>query len=273
MNQPSNYTTRSDISALPEAVAEISKVASRHGVKCWLNYGALLGIVREDRLLPWNNDVELGCFYEKEMEFRFIKVVNELSLLGYCCFYYSSIGSVSIRKGNGVNININSFWDEKSYLVRPHESPSKREYSTMPSRVAYWLAVFLTSYCSIKILNIDNLRVKDYIKLFFIKIFRIIPLKIRIALFNKLIRLSKLLGGKFQKTKIPKNFCNNLIYKDFYKYKMYIPKNPENLLEFIYGKDWKTPKDQWSFYDNKNKSTTSMVFSDEMFDYKISGVI
>jgi hypothetical protein len=37
---------------------------TRHGVLHWLDYGALLGAVREEALIPWDNDVDLGVLAE-----------------------------------------------------------------------------------------------------------------------------------------------------------------------------------------------------------------
>jgi len=48
---------------------------------------------------------------------------------------------------------------------------------------------------------------------------------------------------------------------------MNIPDQPEKLLAFIYGEDWSVPKDKWSFYDEKNKSHSGIVFINKRFDY------
>lgn len=39
---------------------DVSEVLERHGVEYILDCGTLLGIVRENRLLPWDNDVDLA---------------------------------------------------------------------------------------------------------------------------------------------------------------------------------------------------------------------
>ena len=46
-----------------------------------------------------------------------------------------------------------------------------------------------------------------------------------------------------------------------------VPKNSKELLKVIYGEEWHIPKDDWSFYKNENKSETSIMFIDEIWDY------
>ena len=40
---------------------------------------------------------------------------------------------------------------------------------------------------------------------------------------------------------------DSFIFIDFYGDKITIPEKNVELLEFIYGKDWKTPMDDWVF--------------------------
>ena len=84
---------------------------------------------------------------------------------------------------------------------------------------------------------------------------------------------SKLFGGVFQKTAIPIEYLEELILYDFYGEKVYIPIKPERLLRFIYGKQWKVPKDDWSFYDEENKDETGIIFIDESWDYATIDII
>ena len=44
------YEVRSDVAKLASAIIDVMKVSKTNDVQCWLNYGALLGVVRENRL-------------------------------------------------------------------------------------------------------------------------------------------------------------------------------------------------------------------------------
>ena len=74
-----NFEIRSDVEELAPAIIDIMNVALSNGVTCWLNYGALLGMVRENRLLPWNNDAQLCCWYEEDISIKFINITNQLN--------------------------------------------------------------------------------------------------------------------------------------------------------------------------------------------------
>ena len=68
------YKVRSDVAKLAPAIIDVMAISNKHGVKCWLNYGALLGIIREQRLLPWNNDAQLCCWYETNISDKFKRI-------------------------------------------------------------------------------------------------------------------------------------------------------------------------------------------------------
>ena len=53
---------------------------------------------KEKRLLPWNNDAELGFHFEENYHKKIIKIADELSLLGYNVYFYSTIGCLSVKK-------------------------------------------------------------------------------------------------------------------------------------------------------------------------------
>ena len=95
-----NFEVKSDTDKLSVAILEVMEVALSHGVKCWLNYGALLGIVRENRLLPWNNDAELTCWHEADITKKFKLITDDLNKRGYHTYFYSTMGAIgSKRKG------------------------------------------------------------------------------------------------------------------------------------------------------------------------------
>jgi lipopolysaccharide cholinephosphotransferase len=39
---------------------EVTEILEKNGVQYFLDFGTLLGIVRENRLLPWDDDIDLG---------------------------------------------------------------------------------------------------------------------------------------------------------------------------------------------------------------------
>ena len=68
-----NFKTQSDTVGLSKAIIDVTNVAKQHGLDCWLNYGALLGMVRENRLLPWNNDAHICCVHSANYKINALK--------------------------------------------------------------------------------------------------------------------------------------------------------------------------------------------------------
>ena len=234
MSEYNEFSVRSDVELLSDSLIEVLDIAEKAGIQCWVGYGALLGLVREDRLLPWNNDVELGCWYEDDINEKLLHVVDELNTKKYHACYYQTCGAISIRRA-GVNIVINCFWCDGKYAVRPHESPSQPGYAPFLSQVAYWSAVFMATYPrgllggTYRILSIN-----EAIKVVAVGLLSRLPLSWRRKLILLLFGLSERFGGTFKKTGIPIDLLSNFTTHYFNGAFVRIPANPEKILEFIW---------------------------------------
>jgi len=265
------FKVRSDVEKLAPAILEIMEVTRDNGVDCWLNYGALLGMVREKRLLPWNNDAELSCWNTYRINEKFISITDKLNELGYYAIYYSSIGSIGV-KSKGVVVNINIYWPEGSLAVRPHELPSTT--GSLLARIFYWLSIFMGSYPKkFDLSKRLHLPFSQLLKVFIISIFSIFTIDIRKIFIVYFINVSKKLGGIYQKTGIPAIYFKDFKMIKFYGSNAMVPKNSNDLLEFIYGKNWNIPMDNWSFYHDENKSKTGIKFLNQMWNYKKMDIV
>ncbi len=267
------YKVRSDVEKMAPVILDVMKITELHGILCWLNYGALLGMVRENRLLPWNNDAELSCWYDTGVSNKFKLITDDLNKKGYHAYYYSTRGAISV-KIKGVNVNINCYWLEGKDAVRPHEKPSEQGYAHYLSSVFYWIGTFIGAYPSGFLgRNKIPLSINETLKIILISLFRLIPVKFRKTIFLKLIKHSINFGYVFQKTAIPAIYFEKHVLSEFYGEQVYIPENSKQLLRFIYGKEWKIPKENWSFYNDKYKSYTSIKFIDTVWDYNKMDII
>ena len=43
---------------------DVNKIFNNHGIHYFLLYGAVLGLYREKRVLPWDGDIDIGVFFE-----------------------------------------------------------------------------------------------------------------------------------------------------------------------------------------------------------------
>ncbi len=268
-----NYKVKSNVDKLASAVLDVMEVAQSHGLRCWLNYGGLLGLVRENRLLPWNNDVHLTCWFDSSITEKLRLITDALNKKGYHAFFYSTSATVSSKR-EGVDVIINCYWREGRYAVRPHETPSGHEYVPITARVLYWIATFMGAYPRGLVRNHSlPLSRNEFIKVVLVSALRIIPVKLRKKFSLMFIHWSKKCGGQFQKTAIPAEYFDNLVLRNFYGSKVLVPDNPERLLRFIYGEQWNIPKFDWSFYDKENKADTGILFIDEVWDYSQMEII
>ena len=230
-----------------------------------------MGIIREGRLLPWNNDAELCCWYSTQLKEKFMLMTDELNNKGYHAIYYSSNGSICVKRKNTV-VNINIYWQEDSYAVRPHELPSIS--GPIISRILYWFSVFIGSYPKgLFFSKAIHLSFRELIKIFIIFISGIFSLNTRKKLINYCIFLSKNTGGVYQKTAIPAKYFEEFEMLKFYGSKVRAPTSSQELIEFIYGKYWNIPLDDWSFYSDKNKSKTGIKFIDQIWNYSEMDIV
>ena len=64
-----------------EMLKKVTNVLDAKNIKYWLEGGTLLGIIREDRLLPWDNDMDISItehYYD-----ALLSSLDELKKLGY----------------------------------------------------------------------------------------------------------------------------------------------------------------------------------------------
>ena len=266
-NHSIKFKTKSDTNGLAASLIAIKEVCDKHELFFWLNYGALLGMVREDRLLPWNNDVELSCWADEASNNKIKQITDVLIGMDYNCFYYRSVGTLSIKKGDLIDINLNLYWSSGSFAVRPHETPSKFRWPHLFASIFYWLAVFMYIYPNKFPHSSIKKRFKDRIKIAVMRVFSWFSSGTRESYFNKLLSWSEFFGGTFQQTGIPAAYFSRFTTRKFYGAEMNVPYRSAELLALIYGEDWVIPKDNWSFYDEKNKPHSGIVFINERFNY------
>ncbi len=265
-----DFSAQSDTKVMAPAILEIIKLCSSYNIECWLNYGALLGMIREKRLLPWNNDAELTFWHREGVSKDLIRLVDELNRRGYTACYYSNIGAVSVRL-KGAVININAVWIEGDNAVRPHETAHKFGYAPFLAILFFWTATLMSAYVGRE--WHANSSIKSRLKYFLINSLRLIPRLIRKKIILLLTKLSAKAGGVFQKTALPKELYSSLVPCEFYGGNVLVPEKSKELLIYLYGKGWNIPKENWSFYDKANEADTGVEFLEESWDYSKMEVV
>ena len=50
---------------LVKMLKDAKKVFQNNGLEFWLDCGTLLGAIRDNGFIPWENDIDLGCWKSK----------------------------------------------------------------------------------------------------------------------------------------------------------------------------------------------------------------
>ena len=255
-----NFKVKSNTNILFNSMIEVIEVMDSNKIISFLNYGALLGYVRENRLLPWNNDVEI-CTYSNDLfKKNIISVMKCLENKGYNVSFHEYSGTLSVKKID-VDINVNLVWKKKDKFIRPHDTGAKKSTSNFISFYLYWLASYMFVF---KLKSSKNsTSILEYFKNVFVNVFRKIPFSIKHKIYTFLISLSKFFGAKYLSTSFPYSFFSELKTVDFNGFNVRIPVNSKDLLTYLYGDNWSIPKENWSFYDKKNKNETNIKFINE----------
>ena len=120
-----SFKTKCNIEETIKMTSCVLDMCKELNIEAWLAWGALLGIIREKRLLPWNNDVELMVIAKKNYHQKALSLAKRLKNKNYHCIYYRNISALSIRSLiEDVNVNINFAKEGKEDISRPHETAS-----------------------------------------------------------------------------------------------------------------------------------------------------
>jgi hypothetical protein len=102
---------------LIELTVFVHELLDRHGITHWLEYGTLLGAVREGAFIPWDEDVDFGVL-EADVR-RILALEPEIVARGYAIDTSSGPGSIRIRYSRANELHVDLFWwrDQDGHLV------------------------------------------------------------------------------------------------------------------------------------------------------------
>jgi phosphorylcholine metabolism protein LicD len=214
---------------------QVKEVLDKHDVEFWLDYGTLLGAIRDNEFIPWDSDIDLGIWYKD-----FDKVNNackELRNKRFMIHIYREC-TFSIRKDQCLlSINFYHLVDDKAmtfWII----------LKNFWGKIIHCLdfASSIQSYDEISPNSLFTTKIMGRISLILPTIF--------VGHFTTIIqKLKKNIGSECITISVPSHYFMNLSTIRFYGMKFKVPAETEEYLAYRYGKGWKIPKKDYIFYE------------------------
>lgn len=186
----------------------ISNILEKNKINFWMYGGALLGYVREGRLISWDKDIDLFV-WKKDYH----KVLELKKTFKSCGFKFSVRDGCIMLKWNDKNITIVHYELKEGYA----------ELEKLCTRNKFGNVIYYGVLC--KTLYLGMKRTSDFIRWVLVKT-----------------------GGCYKvKQVVPSNFFLDLKKIDLFGLKLKVPSDAEGYLEYTFGTDWRIPKKNFKY--------------------------
>lgn len=225
---------------------EIKVILDREKIPFWLEAGTLLGAIRENRILPWDTDIDLGGL-KKDFPDRIKKrLTKEFEKKGFIVYFFPE--KIDFVKDENPAIQIHlAYGPKKGYFTR--QMADNREKSGKLLHQVYRLSN--VSYYGRFKLNASRGSIKTNL----FKIITFFPKNFKKKISDFVMaKLTNLKDAGIYYINVPESYFSNLKKINFYGSLFYVPSSCEKYLEAQYG-DWRTPpkeKGPWVWHEHGN---------------------
>ena len=208
---------------------------NNRSIRNWLDCGTLLGAVREQRLLTWEKDIDLGALKDQVDHLDILYIINRARKDGYDVNVYDT--SISISK-NGYVLDIKLYEKRGDIFFENKRIPKNLFSSTLCYLVHCFSSDYLTSREGLNIFRNFVITIIHMLsKIIPRQLSKIIIYPIKYLCDNYLtIDISEAVPCKYFETFEEIKFLG----------KSYtIPEKKEDYLAFRYGENWRVPNKNW----------------------------
>jgi len=213
----------------------IINILKKNNIPYWIGQGTLLGIVREKKLIEWDHDIDI-CVWFKEVEKE--KMVELLTKDNFVYQEHLGFGNkydqLSFDRKGGRRVDIN-FYE----VTTLKENNNKKVAFT---RWGYPKNIFMKLIEAISYADVYEGKFRKIIKLFKFIQKPITSLKKALIRYKIFYREA----GYTQPLKLLEKFK----VVNFKGVEITIPSMAEEYLEHVYGKDWRIPKKNFSWWND-----------------------
>ena len=237
---------------------EVHKICEENNIKYFLSDGTLIGAIRHQGFIPWDDDLDIGMLREDYEKFCKIapQILSENFILqnfqtdkGYGLQFGKVIlkNTVWIEK---VAKNTNRQWSGIYIDIFPYDNitENKKKQKLINRLYIFIQGLILIKFKYINISNYESMAKKlKYVlkKIYLCTISKKLLIYIRDSICKRYLNKSNTLvtkyGGNFYKNQNPYNFYKDLTLQNFEDTSFYIPKNYDKILKNLYGNYMEIP--------------------------------
>jgi phosphorylcholine metabolism protein LicD len=217
-----------------ETLRQVKEVLDNYDVEYWLDYGTLLGAVRNGKIIPWDNDIDLSMWKKNKEKLPF--VLNDLNLKGFKIYCGEFI--IAFRKNNSlICLDLYDLTDGKAI----RESQIVKNFV---GEIIGYLNWVISAWDHKSVCEGASIVTKFLHKI----LFMIRNTSLKGFIFGTLRKLHR----KVTYTvvfEVPSHYFKNLSTIKYYGLEFKVPSTTEEYLTYRYGPDWKIPKKDYIYYE------------------------
>ena len=237
---------------------EVHKICEENNIKYFLSDGTLIGAIRHQGFIPWDDDLDIGMLRE-DYE-KFCKIAPQILSENFILQNFQTDKGYGLQFGkvilkNTVWIeqvakNTNRQWSGIYIDIFPYDNITEnKKMQKLINRLYIFIqGLILIKFKYINISNYESMAKKlKYVlkKIYLCTISKKLLIYIRDSICKRYLNKSKTLvtkyGGNFYKNQNPYNFYKDLTLQTFEDTSFYIPKNYDKILKNLYGNYMEIP--------------------------------
>lgn len=233
---------------------EVKEVLDKLSVKCWLDYGTLLGAVRDGKIIEGDHDIDFGTFDDSWEKIAI--AIPEFEKRGFKvhfvkfepCENFSQKDAVFHRFGLPIGIH---FYQVKSRNAIRFANLANRFIDSQTNRISQDVKGLHYLLSSQKVYTWWNPKLNPIVEVLK-RCLSPLPSELKKSL-SKLVQLAWMEIPKIMMAVIvPKHYFEKLGNIKFYGIEFEIPSNVEDYLKNRYCVNWKAKRKNWKPWESKH---------------------